>query len=763
MFSKRLSQEAIALIHHIEINQTDWWTNVVERFVLCVIWIHELAPFSVIEKALRTECHMNLSKEQLLEIVDKLKASGTIIHSSKDELQLSEVAKISFEEELSCIQKLSDQARDKFIEAVKSVCPTLDPNQTWVLFNTQFLMPFVKEVGAQVYYILSGRANGLPKTESLQKFLDQFPETCKESLENAISLYLSSKNVEVKKYVYRYLKAYFLIEASHISKTALKRLMQTTAKPPNFCIYADTNFLFSLLNLHSSHANLAANLVREQLQQVTDLGKLEFRVLDRTIIEAKNVLGWHLDHLKNTRFNDVLAQVAAEDTTISAITRKYVERCYELGSAIDAEDYFLPYIDNLETILNEKGILIDNGSDAYAVKQEVVDDIHNRREFEINKYGDEAKSYNAIQHDMILWHYVKNKRQASFQSPLEAEYWIITIDYRFLGIDSFKSGYFCPVCLHPTALIQLLQFWVGYTPDFEGAVIDGLKTFLMDYDIDDEKVTLRILESISRYDKDDVLSADTIKKVLMNKALRQKIKAKPGVQEQINLVRDAIIEENQRIAEELSKKAEENERLQTRMNETQNQVINKEDTILEKDKIIRQKDDEIERLRARAIATDAETEAMKTIIARKEEEEQKRLRAKEKNRRIRDFCIFWLIIPTCLALIIVNLLSNVFLLNFKQYLLPFLPVNVKEYLKDSLMVNIFGTVLFTVFTFLWVPFIVKKFRDDSILTRTSLFIFLVKTKKWVGFVVALVLAMLNAFVIIISAVEHAIKISTKLN
>ncbi|HXG70826.1 MAG TPA: hypothetical protein VNJ04_09480, partial [Gemmatimonadaceae bacterium] len=60
---------------------------------------------------------------------------------------------------------------------------------------------------------------------------------------------------------------------------------------------------------------------------------------------------------------------------------------------------------------------------------------------------------------------------------LDASFWIATVDYRFLNFDSRKRRPKrdpIPICVHPTVLIQMLQFWLPRTAELEAALFESL-------------------------------------------------------------------------------------------------------------------------------------------------------------------------------------------------------------------------------------------------------------------------------------------------
>ena len=198
-------------------------------------------------------------------------------------------------------------------------------------------------------------------------------------------------------------------------------------------------------------------------------------------------------------------------------------------------------------------------------------------EFEKARYKKSAKSYEELEHDMVLWHFVQSKRSSRLESPLDAKYWIVTVDFRFLGFDAFKTRKLedgVQTCLHPTTLIQMLQFWIPRTPKFEEAMLSSMRLpFLFhEFDPNTEKVTIRILEALGRFANVGDLSKETITSILMKDVLRQKLSAESDVKKQVELIREALIEENQKTLEKLRQTKQESEILQKKLDE-------KEDTI----------------------------------------------------------------------------------------------------------------------------------------------------------------------------------------
>jgi hypothetical protein len=162
---------------------------------------------------------------------------------------------------------------------------------------------------------------------------------------------------------------------------------------------------------------------------------------------------------------------------------------------------------------------------------------------------------------------VDDARSAVLESPLDAVDWVVTLDYRFLGFDQYKQRVMnckVPVCLHPIALAQLLQFWTPMSQDVQDSILSSIQLPLIfhDFSEEDESVTLRIVQAISRFQNAEDLPEDTIRSILVDNALRTRISKDMPENRQIELVRDALVEQHEMTNKKLADAEKKLERLE---------------------------------------------------------------------------------------------------------------------------------------------------------------------------------------------------------
>lgn len=257
------------------------------------------------------------------------------------------------------------------------------------------------------------------------------------------------------------------------------------------------------------------------------------------------------------------------------------------------------------------------------------------------------KSYKALEHDIVLWHFVKGKRQSYLESPIEAEYWIVTIDYRFLAFDRHKTkDQQIAICVHPTALIQMLQFWVPRTDMLEEALLASLRLplFFSEFDPEAEKVTIKILQTLSRFENVGDIPADTVANILLSESLRAKMSATSQVEEQVELIKEALIEEQNRLQREL-------EESRGRLQEKEKETTEMKATIHDLKREIERERRSRKSVEHQLQQAQEEIEKLKERIKAKEDEEKHRLQEEERRRILRSFLIWWSALPLVILIL----------------------------------------------------------------------------------------------------------------
>lgn len=560
------------LVQHVELNKIGWWDAVIQRLILATLWMDgKVDSMSIgdLDKALQSHFELDLGA-RINSIIDQIAETGSIIRLSDGKIRLSEACLKLINSDVSEAEEIIDRAKKAYIETL--TCDGLtavEKEHIWANFNNLFLRPFIKTIGANIYEFLNVRSSNLDQS-LLDAFLEHYPPEQREYLFNSAQLFLTSRDQNVRSYILRSLNTHFCVEACGLDQKTLNSLQNSLGQAQNVTLFIDTNFLFSILELHENPSNAAALGLIELIKNLNGKLNIKMYVTDPTLNEARAVLRGTIDTLNGSRITPNMAEAAGR--YVSGLSRKFFYEVNRSGTPLTPKQYFQPYIDNLVLILKAKGVEVFNEDISQLnTRQDVVDDILTQTDYEEKKWGERAKAYKPLEHDIVLWHFIKDKRRVGVDSPLDAEYWIVTIDYRFLGFDDYKKSkeiVIVPICIHPTTLVQLLQFWIPRSQLLEDTLYSSLwlPFVFRDLDPQSENITIEIVKTLGRFENVGDLPKETIIGILVNEALRQRIKNETNVEKQIELVREALIEQNLKartqIDEEKNKNKEYEQELQ---------------------------------------------------------------------------------------------------------------------------------------------------------------------------------------------------------
>jgi len=490
-----------------------------------------------------------------MSILSALEAENSLIQISPGVYRVPDKARTALDQDIAAAENVEKRAREFFLSLAENVCPDLDGLAVWDAFERHVLVPLVRDVGANTCRLLIAEDRIVADASHADSFIARFGEEHRPALKTLATSFLDPQQSDVRSFITRLLHAQFCVESSGVSGEVLEKLKAATGKPLRFRLFVDTNFLFSLLGLHENPSNAAARELKGLLATFTNNPRVQLYVTPRTITEAKSSIGAAKLQLsgipRSANFTGTALRVG-----MSGMSERFFAERQKRPGGLTPKDWFDPYLEDFVPLARKAGVeLFNENLDAYATRQDVIDDIHSIMKYEEALPEERRKSYEKVAHDVILWHLVKDRRPAYVESPADAQDWVLTVDFRFIGFDRHKlkaTGSHVPLCLHPTALIQLLQFWVPRTREFEEAVVGGLRLpFLFrEFDADAERLSLAIIRRLGRFEGSSDIPEDTLVQVVLNDGLRARVAAGQPEEEEIRLVRDALVDQMRLRAEQ---------------------------------------------------------------------------------------------------------------------------------------------------------------------------------------------------------------------
>ncbi len=575
--SSLLPREVIALVSHVELNRAGWWEKTLQRLILAAVWLmKENQAKDKISRMLKDNWNLTVSPEKLESVLNSLIDENALIKVSNDIYRISEEKRKIFETDIDAAEKAENNVRKYFCSLVVDSCPDLDSQEAWSDFERILFTPMIQDFGASAYRLITGERIA-PDGSYIDDFLKKFEPKYWEKLKVIISNFLDPKREDVRNYTMRLLYAHFCVESSGLSGKVLEKLKNITNKQIEFRFFVDTNFLFSFLGLHENPSNASATELKELLYTLKNKLRISLRITPKTIVEAIGVIYAAKHQVCNIPMTENFSEAVLR-VHFSGLSDRYFSERKERGGQLTADGWFDPYLNNFAQMANAAGVeLFNEKLDEYGTRQDVIDDIASFMEYEEKMLPKEKrKSYEKAAHDVILWHFVKDKRPAHVESPLDARDWILTVDFKLIRFDEFKrknSQSNIPLCLHPTSLIQLLQFWIPRTRKFEEAVLGSMRLpfLFQEFDAQAERISLDIITLLGRFEESENIPQETLVNVVMNDGLRFRMGAEQSKEEEIELVRDALLEEEKNRVQ----------MIQLKTNELES-IVEMKDTILDK-------------------------------------------------------------------------------------------------------------------------------------------------------------------------------------
>ncbi len=557
---KGLPPQLVSLIHHIELNKVGWWDRAIEHLAVATIWLAgaPLDAQAIMDESKKT-FSLTLDPGRLAARLDSLCECGVLIRLPNGEFKISETSQKNLERDLASAEAVQNAAKERFVDLLRQHCPVASPEETWRSFTDGLLIPLVRQLGARTYKVVSAAGFDIDHSPRLEDFYKSCPGQDRAALRKAIDAFLDPQSDVVRAYILRYLNVHFFLEAAALNEENLKALASLPERF-SFTLLLDTNVLFSVLGLHDNPSNEAAVLLVNLVKNLPASVSAKLYACPMTIREIRDVLIARQQALEGFTITPNMVE-PAKRAGVSGATGSFMEQS-KSEHGITASDYFKPYLSNLVRILRSKGVEFYNAEQTkYKTDRGVMDDIVQQLEVEMTP-SRKLQNYEAVEHDVVLWHFVRDRRPSIVESPSDANFWIATLDFGFLGFDAFKRRQVqdtVPLCIHPSTLISMLQFWVPRNAAFDQAMIGALRLpfLFQEFDPVAERTTVRILQVLSRFENVGNLSEETMSNILLSDALREKILAEKEIDAQTLLVKEALIEEDNKVRQALSKSAEE--------------------------------------------------------------------------------------------------------------------------------------------------------------------------------------------------------------
>ncbi len=580
-----------SLIQYVKLNEVGWYKNGIKSIIKSFFGKSNNAPKKIDElyQHISLSNSFSFNKTDFQVAFDNLLSAKEVIKVDKGVFCLAEKEFEKYKNTFKRFLHIEDETKNYFFSLVnakiaKNDIKISDLDELWKDFIDKLIVPTIIKTGAKTYEIITGSPTSeiTYENDNDNDFFKKYSKYEKE-FSSIILEFFKSPNQHIKEYVLNLLKTYFFIEATKLPENSIDKIYKLAGSQTILKVFIDTNFLLSLLDLHDNPSNEAAKALSELIDEISNRVNIKFYVFRHTISEFQNLIERYQEYLIKNPLLLGHAKTLIEREEISGIPKKYYQKCIKMGTMLDIQEYFNPFLNNFTVTLRNHNIELQNENiDALRPinNMEVNNDILAQTEYRLKKKGYKKEENNdkekqekineiekdiekRFEHDCILWFAVKKKRPVYIDSIKDVKNWILTLDFHFLSYDRYKTNSNkdkISLCLHPNDLISILHFWVPRSEKFENAIFENFRLpfAFNDFDENAEKVSMSILAALSRYERSSEIEKETVTELLTNTVLRNKIKPDESIEENAKLIKEEIFNKYQQKKKLLEKEQKEN-------------------------------------------------------------------------------------------------------------------------------------------------------------------------------------------------------------
>jgi len=578
---RTLPPELVALIHHVELSESGWYDQLIDQLVLSHLFLGD-SPCTLddLKAGLQSNLGFAADETTLRKSIARLKKSRKLAGSSNRSFALTELAMRETQAAVTENDLLDERVSQRFKQLVREEVAEIDPHECWVSFCRDCLDPLVTKLGARTYQLIVSTENYTPDVYSIASCTDKYPPNVRDKVHKLLDRFLDPENQDVRNFVLNRLHCYLLTLTVSISEDSLSRLVTKSKSNLQLKLFLDTNFMFSLLELHEHPANPVAKDLTNLLKNIENHVRSRLYVFPPTIDEANRTLKAAQRELDDIEISPRLGRImrATMRRKPSGIKSRYLCVAAASSQPLSARQYLGIYLSDLISVLRGFNVdLFNQNIDSILESDEVDRDVQDLQSFLIEHPWERQKSIDTIRHDVTLWHFVSKKRSVRVDSPLDAVYWVVTVDHGLIRFDRHKVDYgndvSVPICVHPATLIQMLRLWTPRSTAFDTAMLNCVRSLLPQaHETDMEAVTFKILRTLARFEGVDQLPEATVSSVLFNRAVRAGMEGMTGPVEQNQLIREALLDELKSARREIddvrSRESEKDEKLKKALSQT---------------------------------------------------------------------------------------------------------------------------------------------------------------------------------------------------
>jgi len=496
------------IIRSLDLSKSDARDKTIEGIIEYILYcINETITAENLNYFIKEELTIELYKTDLEDALNKLINDGTVKRdSSSNKYSLSDERNI----ELKRIELLNSQAKENryesFAENIKKYSDkSLSNEEIKIIWNvlSEYIYECYLQHGKNALNAFSGKKSindsDIDVTQILNKYSSQFED---KNLEKVFKKYIGNFSNEVSTESLDYLvglanktEAFF---ALGLSKEDYDQIYKDIIF--DWTIFVDTNFLYSILDLHAHPDNEASKVLIELGNQL----QIKFKYLNITLQELQNKSkDFDIGIPQNLQYSQIQALIKSDQ--LDNFSMRYFEK-----KLVDMENtpHPIDVVGHAINNLKNKSITIfrtpfeqlssdeehlKNQESKYNDYLNFLDEQRAEKGYKIKGFKDPKQIY----HDTFLREAILYLRSAKVDSINDVKYFGVTLDKRLIKFDNYlimkkKDGINVPVFFSPSILLKkLLKYSPVKSDDYRRAFIKTISTPALDNNSFTSRIAIR--------------------------------------------------------------------------------------------------------------------------------------------------------------------------------------------------------------------------------------------------------------------------------
>lgn len=470
---RSMPPELVAVISHLTLQQTPWWSDAVDSVVLTVLY---KAKIGLAEPKIRQLIFRDYGAELMPEIMrdalSNLESRFRIIKLPDNKYTVTQDAAELVEAAIVQWESVRLAARSVFTDLISPELPDINHNLIWEQFQSEVLVPSITNLGAQAWNFFANNDSVISDSMEpyLNNFVRNFPEELRECLRDAVFKFLDPNVEASRSFVIDTLSACFFTTACGLSRNEVETIEKILANPFEIRALLDVDLILAANGLFDSNTNELVNSLLQLRGSERLHAFLEFIVSTMTLGEARTALQFAAK-LTQVENDEEVTLEGPLSVSIQGIMASYI------GSGDDDHQaYFEGWASALSNGSSVELLPAGYGLfDDKAVMSEA-------RAYKKLSVGGELSSPNTASdrryvHDVALRSVVKELRGGEWPDLFQNKHWLVTSNSFLLRFDADRakrSGAF-PVCVSPPILLQMLRLWIPRSDTWDRAAMSSMR------------------------------------------------------------------------------------------------------------------------------------------------------------------------------------------------------------------------------------------------------------------------------------------------